>query len=91
MTITIEDSKKDGFIKRQDNSMDELRDILFLQLNKVVNGKANSFEVGATVALSHEIINSVDKEIQYNRFASENFKPVTLPKFNLVGIERIGG
>ena len=81
--VLIYDNKRD-FIERQDNSMDELRDILFMELNRVVNGEANSFEVGACVAISHEIINSVDKEIQYNRFASENFEEVTMPKFNLV-------
>ena len=77
-------SEKRKFIERQDNSMDELRDILFEQLNRVVNGESNNFEVGATVAIAHEIINSVDKEIQYNRFASDNFEEVKLPKFSLV-------
>ena len=75
---------KDVFIDRQSRTLDDLRERLFQQLDKVADGKANSFEVGATVAIAHEITSTIDKEIQVARFVGEELPKFILPTFEII-------
>ena len=72
------------FTNRQSRTLDDLRERLFNQLDKVAEGKANSFEVGATVAIAHEITSTIDKEIQVARFVGEELPEFKLPTFKVI-------
>jgi len=72
------------FTERQSRTLDDLREKLFNQLDKVADGTANSFEVGATVAIAHEITSTIDKEIQVARFVGTELPEFKLPTFKVI-------
>jgi len=83
--VTIETTASD-FNMKQSKTLDDLRARLFEQLDKVADGKANSFDVGATVALAHEITSSIDKDIQVARFVGEELPEFKLPTFKVIKV-----